>query len=290
MSRCRLQQCAGRGLWRLILLSVLGALLAFGEASPAHADARSDYLVRKLRRSRAFRVRVQAAISLGRSDLEQPVVRALTAALRDRHPAVRTAAASSLRRLGATSALPALRRARRDRSRSVRAAVERAIRGLLARRRTTPPSRPAPSRGPARYYVGVGMPGAKSRSVDQATLRSVREFLAKEVRQLDGVEVAPANETRKKAGRVLRQRRLIGYFLDSSIVSVESTGSGVRAVVSVILGTYPGRDMRAILQGAASVPGGRGREAREQAIEGALRGAMRRLPQAMQASAARSGF
>ncbi|MEM9193221.1 MAG: hypothetical protein AAGF12_28865, partial [Myxococcota bacterium] len=61
-------------------------------------------------------------------------------------------------------------------------------------------------------------------------------------------------------------------------------------VVSVIVNTYPGRDMRAILQGAATVQGGgSGPQARRQAIEGALSGALRRLPQALQAADARGG-
>jgi len=75
-----------------------------------------------------------------------------------------------------------------------------------------------------------------------------------------------------------------GYYLDASVVSVGPQGGGTRAVVSVILNTYPGRDMRAILQGAATVPGASGPSAERQAIEGALRGALRRLPQAMAAS------
>ncbi len=80
---------------------------------------------------------------------------------------------------------------------------------------------------------------------------------------------------------------MTGYYLDSSVVSIEQTPAGTRVVVSVIVGTYPGRDMRAILQGAATVPGSSGPGAIRAAIEGALRGAIRRLSQAMEASANR---
>ena len=101
---------------------------------------------------------------------------------------------------------------------------------------------------------------------------------------MEGVRVAPDGENNRAAERILREARLTGYFVDSSIVRIEETGGGTRAVVSVIVGTYPGRDMRAILQGAATVPGATGEGAVRAAIEGALRGAMRRLPQAMEAS------
>jgi hypothetical protein len=60
-------------------------------------------------------------------------------------------------------------------------------------------------------------------------------------------------------------------------------------VVSVIVNTYPGRDMRVILQGAATVQGASGASAERQAIEGALTGALRRLPQAFAAGDARDG-
>jgi hypothetical protein len=63
----------------------------------------------------------------------------------------------------------------------------------------------------------------------------------------------------------------------------------VRAQVSVIVGTYPGRDMRAMLSGAATVSGGgSGDSTRLEAVQAAYSGALRRLPQAMQAGLARA--
>ncbi len=252
--------------------------------APARAQrGRAAYLTRLLATSDTFRVRAQAAVSLGRLEPDEAIVSALAAALGDPHPAVRTAAASSLERLADPAALPALRRARRDRDRSVRRAVNSAIRALerVARsRRDRPESRGGQG---AEFYVGIGMPGNQA-GVDSATLRRARAFIEGRLREMDGVQVAPERESVAQARRVLQRQRLTGYYIDASIVSVEESGGGTRAVVSVILNTYPGRDMRAILQGAATVPGGRGPAAARQAIEGALRGALRRLPQAMEAS------
>jgi len=151
------------------------------------------------------------------------------------------------------------------------------------------PDEPPEPSGPARYYVGVGMPGANA-DVDRGVLRDARELIERRVARIDGVVVAPEDESSGQARRVLRRRDLTGYFLDSSVVRVEERGGGIRAVVSVIVGTYPGRDMRVILQGAATVQGGRGGSvAQRQAIEGALTGALRRLPQAFAAGDARGG-
>ncbi len=271
---------------RLGVACVLVSLAWPCAVAPALAQSgRIAYLTRLLATSDTFRVRAQAAVSLGRVEPNVAIVSALMEALQDPHPAVRTAAASSLERLADPSALPALERARRDRDRSVRRAVVRAIRVLerVARRQRARPEDSRSGAGTAEFYVGVGVPGNQA-GVDSATLQRARAFIEGQLRAMNGVQVAPESETNAQARRVLRRAGLTGYYVDASIVSVEENASGTRAVVSVILNTYPGRDMRAILQGAATVPGARGEQAARQAVEGALRGALRRLPQAMRVS------
>jgi len=100
--------------------------------------------------------------------------------------------------------------------------------------------------------------------------------------------LAPEGESRRSAARVIRRRHLAGYFVDSAITQVQQSPRGLRVTVSVIVGTYPGRDMRAMLSGAATVQGGAGASARRIAIEAALRSALRRLPQALAASGGRA--
>lgn len=262
-------------------------------ASLALADARTDYLMRLLRTSDQFRVRAQAALSLGSAQDDPTVVRGLGEALRDEHPAVRAAAAASLERQGDPSALEALRGARSDPEPTVRSAAQRAVRTLeriaRTRPRTTPvpPTTPTiptiPSNGPARFYVGVGLPGSKAPRVDRATLEHAREFMLRRTSEISGVVVAPQTESAREAQQVISRRRLTGYYLDSSITSVETRPDGsTRAAVSVIVQTYPGRDIRVMLGGAATVSGGgSGAAVQQQAIEAALTGALRRLPQSL---------
>lgn len=275
------------------------AMLGFGlmAASAAEADARSDYLVRLLRTSEAFRVRAQAAISLGRVDASPEIVRALSEALRDEHASVRSAAASSLERLGDPSALDALRSRRRDSDSAARRAIASAIRTLERVARSgggsrgssgsSTPTPPPDSGADARFYVAIGEPASNDGAVDDATLRNTQGFLERQVATVDGVQVAPRDESNAAANRAIRRGRMTGFFIDSSVVSLGEEGGGTRAVVSLILATYPGRDMRAILRGAATVPGSTGPSAERTALEGAFHGALRRLPQAMEASANR---
>jgi hypothetical protein len=112
----------------------------------------------------------------------------------------------------------------------------------------------------------------------------------REVVQISGVRLAPEQETSAAAERELKAQKMTGYFIDSSVTNVEIKPDGsVRAQVSVIVGTYPGRDMRAMLSGAATLSGvGSDESARLEAIQAAYSGALRRLPQAMQAGLARA--
>jgi hypothetical protein len=225
-------------------------------------------------------VRAQAAISLGNVEAERGVLDALSAALVDTHPAVRAAAANSLGRLGDSSVAAALRRASEDREAPVRVAAKAA----LAKLRASSPRDPvvdAPTAGPARYYVAVGRPSSRVSGVTPPMLETAQRLMRDRLVEIDGVELAPDGEAPKRAGDVLRSRRLRGFYIESSVTSVEDKADGAtRVAVSVILATYPGRDMRAILQGAATAMGGR--DQREQAMAGAIRSALRQLPQALQ--------
>lgn len=255
-------------------------------------------------------MRAQAALSLGSVTPEPRVIEVLAEALRrDSDSAVRVAAARSLERLGDPAALPSLRAVERDSEPAVReavaraiAAIERSMRGARGDRRTQttggttdPAGGAAPEgggdRGPVaapRYYVGIGTPGTRVAAVDPSVLRSARAFIESRVRQIEGVVVAPESENPREAQRILRERALVGFYLDSSIVNLETRPDGaVRAQVSVVVQTYPDRNVRSMLSGAATVMGESGPAAQRAAIEGALTSALRNLSTAMAASSAR---
>jgi len=253
-------------------------------ASTAHADARQDYLLRLLRNSDAFRVRAQAALSLGQLESTHRSIAALERAVRDRHPAVRVSAISSLRRLRAKKSLPVVEKATRDRNKAVRRAAVEAAADLSAigERQHGP--------GRVEYLVAVGMPGAKAENVSRQMLFDARIFVSEHLVALNGVELAPDELTPADAKREIAQRKLYGYYIESSIVTLESTGAGVRAVVSMIVLSYPGREMRGMLRGAATASGRYNPETAEQAIQGAFLGALRHLPAVLRAAKAKGSL
>jgi hypothetical protein len=258
---------------------LIGPLLV----SPSvEADARSEYLIRLLQGSTQFRVRAQAAISLGGVEGASDVGDALAAALHDEHPAVRAAAANSLGRLADVKGLPALRAAAADPEPPVRVAVKAAITKLetAARRPSHEQEEIRAVAGPARYYVAIGKPASHATNLTAADLERAQQILRERLGEMDGVVIAPAAESPSSARGVLRARKLKGFYIDSSVTSVEQKpGGGVRAAVSLIVATYPDRAMRAIMQGAATAMGGG--DIRSQAVAGAFKSALSQLPQAM---------
>lgn len=262
---------------------LIGFAATMSWAAPALADARSDYLVRLLRGSSQFRVRAQAAISLGNAAADSEVLAALAMSLEDEHPAVRAAAATSLGRLGDARSLDALREAAGDSEAPVQVAVRGAIAKLEGASRMAGVVAPTPSgpRGPPRYYVAFGRPGARAAGLPPGLIDEAQRALERHLGGIDGVVLAPSGEAAAAASTVLRRQRLKGFYIDSSITSFEQQpGGGTRAAVSVVVQTYPGRDMRAMMQGAATVMGGGG-DAGAQAVERAVQSSLRQLPQAL---------
>jgi hypothetical protein len=276
---------------RTTALGVVVLCWVLAASSPrVHADSRTDFLVRMLASSDQFRVRTQAALALGSRAPEPAAVKALVGALKDDHPAVRSASAGALELLKDPTALASLRAARKDRDSSVRGAVEHAIAALeTASSGAMARTAQEEAAGSSTFYVAVGTPSAQA-ALPEPALRSLRELVVKQVSELDGVRLAPENENQAAAAGVLRKTKLIGYYLDSAITKIEQRPDGaLRAQVSVIVGTYPGRAMRVMLSGAATVSGGgTSEQAKMQAVEAAFTGALRRLPQALQAGVARA--
>jgi hypothetical protein len=253
-------------------------------AGTARADAGEDYLLRLLQGSDAFRVRAQAALSLGQLEASRKSVAALERAVGDRHPAVRVSAISSLRRLGAKESLPVIEGATQDGNKAVRRAAVEAAAALSAIGER--------QRGPGRtqYLIAVGMPGAKAERVSRQMLFDARIFLSEQLLALEGIELAPDDLTPADAKREIARRRLHGCYLDSSIVTLEPSGSGVRAVVTVIVTSYPGREMRGMLRGAATASGRYSADTAVQAVQGAFVGALRRLPAVLEAAKAKGSL
>lgn len=274
---------------RWIAIAALTLALGLGGA-PTRVEAQTDrsaYLINLMTTSSAFRVRAQAALSLGGMGPSAAATAALIQALHDSDATVRAAACQSLGRIGDASALPGLRALEHDSEAAVRSAAAAAVTAITGRSSSTPPptggsgSTPPPS-GPARWYIGVGDPGSTVSGIDPSLLSAARSTVVTSVTGMSGAVVAPAGESASAARSAISSRHLHGYFLDISITDLTTRPDGaIHASVSVVVQDYPSHNIRSMLSGAATASGVSGVSGQRAVLQAALQGALRSLPQAL---------
>jgi hypothetical protein len=227
-------------------------------ASVACAD-RVDELMGKLRADADYKVRLSAALSLGK--LADPrAIPALADGLADPDKSVRLVAAGALGKLVDASvpvgirnrSIAALEAALRgEDEESVRAQAQRALEAL---RRLPPPPTPGVGRG---VYIEIGGMADKTQRggavlgvMRQTVMTSIqRKAPAYQVRWAGGGGRAPTEDDLRRAGAT-------AFYVDASLTRLDTQGSRVSCAVSMILATYPARSMFGFLNGSAEVDPG----------------------------------
>ena len=225
------------GLTLLILLSPGAAL----------AD-KVDELVTALRSDESYKVRVQAALVLGKLK-DRRAVRPLMQALKDENPTVRAVAAQSLGALGDASAVAALRvSADTDESDFVKREAEGALRKIRGGEATR-----ATGGGAARFFMAVGPLARGSKKVDKGAIEVFRSALLKELGKTPGVTLEPGGDKGRTA-----------YWVDGNIVrlTVQTGGGGVEIScdVKVLVASFPSKAIIMWADGGATVQTGSGGE------------------------------
>lgn len=259
-------------------------LLMIFTSGLALADVERRDLSEQLAGAKDFRVRVRAALELGRT--HEPWARGpLEDALDDRSAAVRAAAAAALRVLGDERAVPALRQHLRDRNDAVRTQVRGAISALewKADRRKKQP----------KYLVKLGR-----FSIAEEKHRKVLPTMARESRarldDLPGVLVLDDWEDPDLAS-VSFSAPVVMVSGRLRNVNVQREGAAVvyRAEVEYVIATMPEKNIVGMISGSASARAPldeatdvkRMVALRNEVVAAAVGSAMRRVSPAIEAAA-----
>ena len=269
------------------------AVLAVCVATPRLALAQDPAgALRDLTDSSDFRVRVSAALYLGRT---HPVGarEALEHALSDAHPAVRVAAASALGSLGDPAAIAALaRRASTEASESVKAQLQSSIDQLRRGVAADQPSADSHKLGPnVRYVVRLGSMRTPS-GVRGEDLRRVLQSAARSrARGLHGTAIVDADAALLAQAM---ERHLPVLTLDGSVMQVtEARVEGSTQVQArVEFAVRREQTLKGTLSGAATTFGsgqvisdqGR-RQLQDDAVDGAVQSALRGADQGLRIAA-----
>ena len=272
------------------LLSILVAVGLWLSTAPALAETDVHVLVQRLKTGEDFRVRVAAALELGRSKhglSREP----LEAALDDENAAVRAAAAAALKVLNDSRALPALREHAGDPSPSVRAQIKASIAALLksgssggSGGATAERPRVLVKIGKMKNGSGVG----SSALVDKLERTSRQKFMG-----LPGVEVVGAQDD---VNAQAKKKRLPAVMVTGRIRKLRALRDGADVVYSAsveyVMHRMPDQALVGTVSGTASAraspdevrDSARSAELRNSVLEAAVASAMRRAPEALLAA------
>ena len=263
-----------------LALAVAGLSLTWGPR-PAFGLDSADAL-RELRAAPDFRVRVSAAVTIGRT---RPLGarEALETALGDKHPAVRIAAANALAELGDPLAVAALaRRAGSETSASVKAQMQSAVQ-QLQRGVTADQGSARRGLGPnVRYLVRLG-PMRNSTSIRGDEMRSVlHDATRSRARALKGAAVVADGDSTLLAQA--SGRRLPVITLEGSLTQLAESAitGGIQVQAHVEFLVRRAQLLKGTLTGGATTFGtsptlsdvGR-RRLQDDAVDGAVLSALR---------------
>ena len=207
---------------------------------------------RELTESSDFRVRVQAALRLGRTGGASSR-RELETGLRDAHPAVRVACAVALGNMGDAAAVPALQAATKGESfASVKSSMNDAIAKLRAAGGAGATAQPGVEQ--AQYVVQIGpLRNTTGQRADlDASMRSAARAKAGSIKGAVILDAPDAAVLRRAS-----ERKIPVLFVDGNLSSLsQSTGKDggliVSAVVDLSIRRVPQQTLKGMVSGKAS--------------------------------------
>ena len=239
-------------------------------------------LMDRLEEGDDFRIRVQAALELGRSGSKRAKT-PLERALGDKSASVRAAAAAALAELGDVKSLDVLARHKNDSSRAVRDAVDRAITSLSAKQ-----AQRRREYAKAKLLLKLGKVQVMGQASEKLALPLANASRTK-LGQLPGVLVLDEGEE-------LQKSRVPALMVTGSLRKMEAAREGGQVVYSAkvefILHRLPQEDVAGTISGSARARASsaeannkhKDAELQVMVVEAAIDSALRRAPEALLAA------
>jgi len=260
------------------VLSLLLTAIIAATSAPCLADARSEYLVNMLENGSSFRVKTQAASTLGQIKCLDAVP-ALTRALFDENELVVIAAAAALGQIGLPGVIPKVEEALRNPpSDAARSQLEMTLRVLKAL--TGQGEIDDASAAPSEFLIRVDAMGNSSDSQRADMTDLLRRVVLERLQREPGVIIQEASLKGDKVKARLKKEKLRGYILSGSVLRMEHVGD--QLIVKINLNVFSNPDYNLLMmpsaEGSVSViDGPLSRETERAAQEKALRAVVEAL-------------
>lgn len=219
---------------RRILATVLFAL-AF--VTNAMASERTDYLLKLLKTSDNYKVRVQAATTLGNLR-EKRAVPALSRALSDKNELVVISAAAALSRIGDPKAIGPLKKTlKNNKSKAVRSQVQATLR-VLDSIRSGGRSEEKKTLNPV-YLIRVDAMGNSSGKLMGEAEKFLKEIVIEKMTTDQRVVLQKKKTNAKKVKQMMAEKKLRGYIISGAVIRLEQVGGEIVAKIALNVFTNP---------------------------------------------------
>jgi hypothetical protein len=224
------------------------AVLALGMPHDAWA-ASVAALAKKLLGDSDFRVRTQAALSLGKSGSAQ-AVSPLCKGLEDDNDSVRAASAAALGKLRKGGEACLSKRLKKEKAANVRKMIAKAVK--LLQEDSAGPTITAGTK----YYLAIeqtnDQTGRGGGDVDALVRKTLREASS----VLKGSVIAPRGESKDDANKILRKHRQLEAFkLAPTVPAPQYSGGQLTVNFEVLVYGYPGNNLQGTLTRSATMSG-----------------------------------
>ena len=216
------------------------------------ADARSEYLINMLQNGGSYRIRVQAASTLGEIRCQDSVP-ALVRALNDDNELVVISASIALGQIADISVIPKVTAALNSNSskaaRSQLQATLRVLKALSGEGAVEDAQLAKPE-----FLIHVDAMGNSSEVQRDELTDILRDVVIKRLRREPGVILQEPGMTAKNVIKKLKKEKLRGYTLSGSILNIEHSGDQLIVKLSLNVFTNPGYNLLIIPTAQGAVP------------------------------------
>ena len=216
------------------------------------ADARTDYLINMLENGSSYRIKVQAAATLGKIRCDKAVP-ALVYALSHKHELVVISAATSLGQIGDVTVISQMRKALSQApSKAARSQIELTLRILNA---LTPQGDTAVADITApRYLVRVDAMGNSSGIQREDISTVMSKIVLQCVRRQPGVVIQKDGLTSKQIEKKIKKEKLRGIILSGSILKMDRVEDQMIVKISLNVFSNPDYNLMMMPSAEGSIP------------------------------------
>jgi hypothetical protein len=213
----------------------------------AFADARTDYLINMLENGGNYRIRVQAATTLGKLRSAEAVP-ALVKSLYDEHELVVISAATALGQIGDTTVIPAIETAHtKTPSQAAKSQIEITLRILRSLSSGGSVVSEADSR--PRFLVRVDAMGDSSGAMRKDIPETLRKTVEARTEKEPGVIMQQPGMTGAQVKSTLKKEKLAGYILSGALLKMEKVDD--QLIVKISLNVFKNPDYSLLMMPTA---------------------------------------